>query len=185
MQRRPLYVILNFTFIGILSVTVSSSAFAEPDIKSANYWLPFCRQAVTNDLHQGDALNVGACVGMIIGLGYMRQSAGVCPPTGVTPEQAARVVVQYIDQRPARTNESFMALANPTPARSRRSVIASMKCFPLSRCVIRLKQLPALRRTTLRQFTPLLCLRLASSGAVRGWAFLPLAATLDQEIFQA
>jgi hypothetical protein len=34
-----------------------------------------------------------------------------CPPEGVTIGQAVRVVVQYIDNRPARLNEPFAALA--------------------------------------------------------------------------
>jgi len=47
------------------------------------------------------------CAGLINGLSA---PVGVCPPVGVTPEQVLRVVVQYIDQRPARTNESFKLL---------------------------------------------------------------------------
>jgi hypothetical protein len=55
MLRRLLYVILNFTFIGILSVTTSDMARAEVDNESANYWLPFCRHVVAGNFDQGDA----------------------------------------------------------------------------------------------------------------------------------
>jgi hypothetical protein len=107
MLRRPLYVILNFTFIGILSVIMSGLAVAEQDTESANFWLPFCRQVITGHLPQGDAFNDGACAGTIAGLMYTGRSVGVCAPEGATREQALRVVVQYLDQRPARTNENF------------------------------------------------------------------------------
>ena len=106
MLRRPLYVILNFTFIVILSVTMSGLAVAEQDTESANFWLTFCRQVVTGHLQQGDAFNVGACAGTISGLVYTGRALGVCIPENATREQAARVVVQYLDQHPTpRKNE--------------------------------------------------------------------------------
>ena len=115
MLRRLLYVILNFTFIGILSVTMSGSAVAQSDQeykKSANYWLPFCRQVAKGNFYQGDAFRNGGCAGIITGLLFLGRSAGVfCRPDGVTVEQAVRVVVQFLDQHPARTNENFNALA--------------------------------------------------------------------------
>jgi hypothetical protein len=36
---------------------------------------------------------------------------GACRPDSATLEQAARVVVQFLDQHPARTNENFEVLA--------------------------------------------------------------------------
>jgi hypothetical protein len=36
---------------------------------------------------------------------------GICAPDGVTLAQQVRVVVQYIDERPARMNENFKLLA--------------------------------------------------------------------------
>jgi hypothetical protein len=91
-----------------LSVT---AAVAEPDKDSANYWLPFCRHVVAGNLGEGDPFFNGACVGIITGLVHVGRSVGVCPPNGVTLGQAASVVVQYLDQHPARTNENFEALA--------------------------------------------------------------------------
>ena len=65
MLRRLVNVILNFTFIGILSATVSGSAFAEPDKQSANYWMPFCRQAATgNYYNQGGRFYEGLLRGI-------------------------------------------------------------------------------------------------------------------------
>jgi hypothetical protein len=102
-------VILNFTFIGILSVTVSGLSVAQEDRRSANFWLPFCRQLLADHVHQDDALNVGACAGMISGLVYAGRAVGVCAPDNATRGQATRVVVQYLDQHPA--NENFEDLA--------------------------------------------------------------------------
>ena len=107
MLRRLLYVILNFTFIGILSVTTSDMARAEVDKESANYWLPFCRHVVAGNFDQGDAFMNGTCLGMIIGLADLGRYVGACRPDSATLEQAARVVVQFLDQHPARTNEKF------------------------------------------------------------------------------
>jgi len=112
MLRRSANVILNITFIGILSVTVSSLAVAAEMDESANYWLPFCRQVAKGNFYQGDAFRNGGCAGIITGLLFLGRSAGVfCRPDGVTVEQAVRVVVQFLDQHPARTNENFNALA--------------------------------------------------------------------------
>jgi hypothetical protein len=79
--------------------------------ESANYWLPFCRQAATGNFYQGDAFRNGGCMGIITGLLSLRGSVGVCVPQNSTLEQAVRVVVQFLDQHPARTNENFNALA--------------------------------------------------------------------------
>jgi hypothetical protein len=111
MVRRLLSVILNFTFISILSVTMRDMAVAEQDMQSANYWLPFCRHVAAGNGDQGDAFINGGCAGIIAGLMYLGRSVGVCAPESASPEQAARVVVKYLDQNPARTNENFKYLA--------------------------------------------------------------------------
>jgi hypothetical protein len=106
-----LYVILNITFIGILSVTVNGFAVADVDRQSANYWMPFCRQVTTGHFRQGDVFRNGACAGIIDGFMYTGRSVGMCAPEGATIRQAVRVVVQFLDQHPARTNENFKDLA--------------------------------------------------------------------------
>jgi L-rhamnose isomerase len=111
MLRRPLSVILNFTFIGILSATVSGLAIAEPDSQSARYWLPHCQHAAKGEFYQGNPFMNGSCAGLIAGLAFMGQLVDACIPESATPEQLTRVVVQYLDQHPARTNENFKALA--------------------------------------------------------------------------
>ena len=111
MLRRSANVILNITFIGILSATVSSLAVAAEMDESANYWLPFCRHVAAGHKSEGDAFMNGTCLGMIIGLADLGRYVGACRPDSATLEQAARVVVQFLDQHPARTNENFEALA--------------------------------------------------------------------------
>jgi hypothetical protein len=96
---------------GALTVMLNGAAVAEPDRESANYWMPYCHRAATGDFYQGDAFLNGYCAGLVNGLGVMGRSLGACVPDGVTPRQALRVVIQYIDQRPARTNENFKLLA--------------------------------------------------------------------------
>ncbi|WP_409997233.1 Rap1a/Tai family immunity protein [Bradyrhizobium cosmicum] len=51
----------------------------------------------------------GYCAGLVVGLRYMYDDA--CVPDGATPNQVLRVVVQYIDSRPARLHEDFRILA--------------------------------------------------------------------------
>ena len=112
MLRRSANVILNITFIGILLVTVSGLAVAESDSASANFWLPSCHHVAAGKLDEGNAFRTGGCAGIINGLLFLGRSAGVfCQPDGVTIRQAVRVVVQFLDQHPARTNENFNALA--------------------------------------------------------------------------
>jgi Ssp1 endopeptidase immunity protein Rap1a len=87
-----------------------SAAVAEPNVNSANYWIPFCRHAAAHEYYQGDAFGNGYCAGLVNGLGVMGRFLGACVPEGVTPEQSLRVVMQYLDQNPARTNENFQML---------------------------------------------------------------------------
>jgi hypothetical protein len=91
------------------------AAFAEQDRASANYMMPACRDAASGNFANGesheDLFTIGFCLGIINGINYMGTLYGICSPNGVTPQQAARVVVKYIDERPARMNENFKLLA--------------------------------------------------------------------------
>ena len=80
---------------------------AEKDFRSANYFMPGCRSFA--DKIQADLFLSGICMGSIEGVLYGRSE--VCPPKEVTGGQLARVVVQYIDARPARMHEDFRKLA--------------------------------------------------------------------------
>jgi Rap1a immunity proteins len=80
------------------------SAFAE-DSGSTIYMMRGCREALATP--NRDSAISALCVGTIDGVSF---GSGTCFPTGATIEQATRVVVQYIDARPARMQEDFKKL---------------------------------------------------------------------------
>jgi len=112
-----------------LAFTITAARAAE-DIYSANYVLPGCRTFVnstigTIPLSAGSAALMGECVGRISGIVEMTillgSSAGTNPyvqlfmcldiPGKVTKGQIIRVIIAYIEARPARMHESFTTLA--------------------------------------------------------------------------
>jgi hypothetical protein len=120
----------GFPLAAALALTVAA-AQAE-DLHSANYMLPACQAFVTG-MEYGAA---GICGGRVSGIVFMgglisgtlstsippseasSQLAGLLrigmcinTPNGVTVAQAARVVVAYIEARPARMHEPFEFLA--------------------------------------------------------------------------
>ena len=86
----------------------SPAALASEDVTSANFAMRGCRDSVANS-NNGYFLQ-GLCTGIVIGI--LSASSDVCEPPNGTPEQGIRVVVKYIDDRPARLNEQFIALAH-------------------------------------------------------------------------
>jgi hypothetical protein len=96
--------------IALLMLNGGSSASAEVSISdSANYAMPGCRNYVSENPKNGDLYKTGFCWGLISGLLYVTHDS--CLPPGVTQVQAVRVVLQYIDNRPARMHEDFKILA--------------------------------------------------------------------------
>jgi hypothetical protein len=96
-----------FKFLGIALITAivvnGEMAFAQNDATSANFIMPDCRAFL------GPALQQGRCSGIVEGLVFADK--GLCAPKASTTGQAVRIVVQYIDERPARQQENFIALA--------------------------------------------------------------------------
>ena len=100
----------------ITAIIVNTGAvFAEPDINSANYIMPGCRDFIAYS--KQNLLGQGDCYGRIQGLSFALAGDGIlgvgriCSSSNVTADQDVRVVVQYIESRPARLHESFNALA--------------------------------------------------------------------------
>jgi hypothetical protein len=93
-------------FVFIASLMLSGGAAIAEDTGSATYMMRGCREALAAP--NKDSSLSALCVGTIDGLGF---GSGTCFPTGVTVEQMTRVVVQYIDARPARMHEDFRKLA--------------------------------------------------------------------------
>ena len=121
-------------FGAALALTVTAVSAAE-DTYSANFMLPHCRDAINRNA-QGNPYVQGVCAGILHGIFLMGSMAramdqvtrstrpvrttemdfmqrGLCIdlPDGATLEQSVRVVVAYIDARPARMNEPFAGLA--------------------------------------------------------------------------
>jgi Rap1a immunity proteins len=96
----------GFILIAAL-MSSGGSAFAEQDKQSANYMMPGCRGILADS--QSDLYLQGFCGGLVVGIFFM--SGNKCSPRGVTNGQLFRVVVEYIDARPARMHEDFKELA--------------------------------------------------------------------------
>jgi hypothetical protein len=87
-------------------------ALAQPEV-SANYAMPGCRALVAHRVGTGDLATLqGYCGGVIVTIfAFGRTHLGICPPNESSIEQAIRVVVAYIDARPARLHENFSLFA--------------------------------------------------------------------------
>jgi hypothetical protein len=92
-------------------------AVAGPNQTSADYVMPGCRDAASLITFSNDGESeeqgslMGFCAGIVAGFSFMGQPYGICVPAGTTAQQAASVVVQYIDGQPARIHEDFNRFA--------------------------------------------------------------------------
>lgn len=102
--RLPLIVILLFAF--------SRLAFAAPDFESGNYMLPHCKTLVES---KTPAVWEGQCGGVIDALLWVGASlpegGRFCPPKGIPPAQADRVVVRWLETHPEKLHLNFKGLA--------------------------------------------------------------------------
>ncbi len=103
-RARSLLVLRGIALIVALTIN-GEMAFAQNDKTSANFIMPGCRASI------GPALRQGRCSGIVEGFVFAGKGVDVCAPNAVTTEQAVRIVVQYIDKRPARINDDFRRLA--------------------------------------------------------------------------
>jgi Rap1a immunity proteins len=92
----------------VATLMASGRAISAEDQDSANFVMSGCRDILTNR-QTTDLFKRGLCNGLISGLVY--GNLDICLPSNITHEQEARVVVQHIDNRPARMNEDFRDLA--------------------------------------------------------------------------
>lgn len=110
--------------VGALMALSITGAGAAEDTSSANYWMPHCKAHIRGERVPLDPAGVARlgttqqCAGFVAGImftvSYLTPTFGdkcAAVPTGVTYEQAIRVVVRYIDERPQRMHEGFGALA--------------------------------------------------------------------------
>jgi hypothetical protein len=104
--------------LGTIAVMLLSCgvAVAEPDQPSASYLMPGCRDAaslITFSVPESEeeVAHMNFCAGIVVGLSFIGELHGICVPPDTTSQQAASIVVQYIDGQPARTDEDFRSLA--------------------------------------------------------------------------
>ena len=106
--------LLAATALVAIGTGLHGSAMAQsPDVRSANYMLPGCRELVQNPGVGDRIFFQGLCMGVVGSVAVFGKQGqiGVCVPPGVQPQQSVRVVVAYIDSRPARMHEDFYNLA--------------------------------------------------------------------------
>ena len=92
---------LRLPMIVLITALSCQTGFAQP----ANSYMPGCRDYLARRYD----LAAGGCSGFVLVIAYAHPM--ICPPERVTHGQIVRVVVQYIDRRPARLHEDFRALA--------------------------------------------------------------------------
>ena len=101
----------------IVALIFSGVVVAGPNQTSADYVMPGCRDVASlitfsNIAESEEQVSLmGFCAGIVVGLSFMGQPYGICVPVGTTSQQAASVVVQYIDGQPARIHEDFKSFA--------------------------------------------------------------------------
>jgi hypothetical protein len=98
--------ILRGIILAAAIVASCKASFAE-DVFSANAAMPGCREA--ENYNSPNIYKRGLCMGIVSTL--LDLDPKICLPPSVTNFQAVRVVVKYIDARPARLHESFKVLA--------------------------------------------------------------------------
>lgn len=99
-----------------LSQLAAVSCFAQ-DI-TANAYLPGCKNVLNQPPPHNDlsiAFNQGKCLGIAIATLHLQTFTPspfqICPPRNVTPGDAIRLMVQYVEEKPERMRESFMTSA--------------------------------------------------------------------------
>ncbi len=93
----------------VVCVSLNASALAEEDIDSANFVMPGCRAYLAEVVPPEHRFAAAFCTGRI--KKFVSMSPDICVPQDVTVGQEVRVVVKYIDDRPARLHEDFRDLA--------------------------------------------------------------------------
>jgi hypothetical protein len=100
----------RLAFACFLSLASAAAMAQDNNLNSANATLPGCRAAAQPTVPNSIAVAAGWCLGAVAAL--TSSSPDICAPRSATQGQGVRVVLAYIDQRPARTHESFLQLAS-------------------------------------------------------------------------
>lgn len=74
--------------------------------------LPHCKALVENQAHHVWEGHCGGLIEALLWVGSSLPEKGkFCPPAGITPEQAQRVVVRWLEMHPGKLHLSFKGLA--------------------------------------------------------------------------
>jgi hypothetical protein len=101
-----LLMIVLITALGCEAVVAETD---RSDGHTAKSLITSCRAFADEDSRSQTPFDDGFCGGVVVGLAYADPT--ICVPNGLGYRQSVRVVIQYIDQRPSRMDESFVELA--------------------------------------------------------------------------
>lgn len=97
------------TLIGLMAPTIAHAQ--TDDILATGPLLVGCRAFVENDPN-GNSMQMGACAGAVsTALQIARAQGKACPPPGSLIIHAARVVVEFSDERAERRSQPFGPMA--------------------------------------------------------------------------
>jgi len=81
------------------------------DATSASFYMPGCRAALSASIPTDEIFLAGLCSGSVSAVAWMAERVELmCVPPAVVNDELTRVVVRYIDARPARMHEPFLDL---------------------------------------------------------------------------
>lgn len=103
-----IFALAAITMSPVVAVTFCAPAAA----RSGNDLIGACHGVFENDKPSArEALNQGVCMGTVFTLMQLAEAISVCPPPSSTNYQGVRVVLKFIDDKPERLNDEFVALA--------------------------------------------------------------------------
>jgi hypothetical protein len=125
--------ISKLALVFALTILSGSAAAQTKDLWSGNAMLPACKREVAGNegklvpIDTQSVMDMGTCIGLFAGIlyygGWMDQTHKFCAPDSVTPDQAIRVAIKYLDDHP-----EFMHLDLRASA-----LVAMTKAFPCKR----------------------------------------------------
>jgi hypothetical protein len=93
-------------------LTLSGPSGAAPDVGSGNYMLQHCQHYISSNRYDVWDGECGGTINTLLFLGNaLPEGFKVCCPKGATSEQAARVIVSYMQSNPETLHEPFQILA--------------------------------------------------------------------------
>lgn len=109
-------------FSFVIALCFSTSALAQSNASSGNVMLPYCKAYLAREARS--EFIQGVCAGSVAAQLFLahglNQGLKSCPPDEATVDQAARVVVAYMEAHPEKLHHPLQAII----------VLAYMKAWP-------------------------------------------------------